>query len=537
MRRKRIFLGSAAGALALCAVAVALSISLAGAHSTPEQATHAAHAGASRTSPAHAAAGSSKPGLLVTVGTPIGSGAVVKPGFVGLSLEESGILPYTGSDPRAINPVLVQLIRNLAPGQRPVLRLGGDSTDWTWWPVSDIAKPGGVRYALTPQWLAVTGALTKELDARVIAGIDLEADNTALANAEANAILSGLGRQTVEAFELGNEPELYSSFTWYVARNGTKVPGRPAGYTETDYTNDFARFSRALPAGVPLAGPATGGKAWLPDLAPFIDLAPRLGLVTVHRYPLQLCFVPPNESIYPTIGNLLASASSTGLAATVVPALELADARGVPLRVDEMNTISCGLEHVVGKSFASGLWVLDSLFAMARVGVDGVNIHTFPGSGSELFSFTEKDGHWRGQVEPEYYGMLMFAQAAPAGSQLLHIGASADSSLQQWATKAPDGQIRVLLINEALSRPALVSVRMPAGAGDASVSLLRAPSIVAQSGVTLGGQSFGSATSTGLLAGKQRLQTLAPRSGLYVVRLPPATAALLTFGSARQTTP
>ena len=41
-----------------------------------------------------------------------------------------------------------QLIRNLAPGQAPDLRIGGDTTDWTWWPVPGVAKPGGIRYSL-----------------------------------------------------------------------------------------------------------------------------------------------------------------------------------------------------------------------------------------------------------------------------------------------------------------------------------------------------------------------------------------------------
>ena len=52
---------------------------------------------------------------------------------------------YAGSDAKAINPVFVQLIRNLSPGQAPNLRIGGDTTDWTWWPVPGMPKPGGVR--------------------------------------------------------------------------------------------------------------------------------------------------------------------------------------------------------------------------------------------------------------------------------------------------------------------------------------------------------------------------------------------------------
>ena len=64
-------------------------------------------------------------------------------GFLGLSLEFRSVEAYAGDDPTALDPVFVQLVRNLAPGQAPVLRIGGDSTDWTWWPTPGIARPPG----------------------------------------------------------------------------------------------------------------------------------------------------------------------------------------------------------------------------------------------------------------------------------------------------------------------------------------------------------------------------------------------------------
>ena len=76
--------------------------------------------------------------------------ARVQPGFLGLSFEVRGIEAYTGFAPRAINPVFEQLVRNLDPGQRPVLRIGGDTGDWSWYPIPHMQRPLGVRYALTP---------------------------------------------------------------------------------------------------------------------------------------------------------------------------------------------------------------------------------------------------------------------------------------------------------------------------------------------------------------------------------------------------
>jgi hypothetical protein len=291
--------------------------------------------------------------------------------------------------------------------------------------------------------------------------------------------------------------------------------------------DDFSTFARALPA-APLAGPTTGSDTWLASLKPFIDGAPRLGVVTVHRYPLQLCFVSPDSPGYPTIPNLLAAASTSQLADSVATDVELAHARGVPLRVDEMNTIGCGIDLPVSQSLASALWALDSLFEMARVHVDGVNIHTFPGSGSQLFTFTRAGGQWLAHVEPEYYGMLMFAQAAPAGSQLLRVASSPGDPLHQWATRDPDGLIHTVLINFQPAHAATVAVRLP-GPGTVTLSMLRAASIGSQSGLTLGDQSFAGETTTGVLVGRSTTALLSPVDGRYVVRVPPATATMLTF--------
>jgi hypothetical protein len=49
--------------------------------------------------------------------------------------------------------------------------------------------------------------------------------------------------------------------------------------------------------------------------------------------------------------------------------------------------------------------------------------------------------------------------------------------------------------------------------------------------VTLGGQSFGPETSTGLLAGSSDLTFAKPVAGRYLVTVPAASAALLTVAA------
>src|ERR1019366_681427 len=247
-----------------------------------------------------------------TVGT-VGRGVVgraIPSGFVGLSTELRSFEDYAGQDPQAINPVFLQLIRNLAPGQRPVLRIGGDSTDWTWFPVAHINRPPGVKYSLDWRWLQVGHAVAQALNARLVLGINLEADSLKVAAGEASAMVGGIGRQWIEALEIGNEPELYGSFSWYRTASGQHVTGRPPGYDFSNFTSDFSSIARVLPPHVVAAGPSTGSPTWEQQLGHFISVEPRLGLVTVHAYPLKHC--TPSDVV--TDAELLSQASSQGLA-------------------------------------------------------------------------------------------------------------------------------------------------------------------------------------------------------------------------------
>ncbi|HTU87920.1 MAG TPA: glycosyl hydrolase family 79 C-terminal domain-containing protein [Solirubrobacteraceae bacterium] len=473
-----------------------------------------------------AAPTAAKGALSLTVGSRT-TGHPIAAGFLGLSLEYSAVEAYAGQDPNAVDPVFAQLIRNLSPGQSPSLRIGGDTTDWTWWPVPGVAKPGGIKYSLNANFAHVTGALARDVNAKLIMGINLEADSAKIAATEARELESQVGPSSIQALELGNEPELYGSFTWYTTKTGLHVKGRPAGYDFADYQGDFSRISAALPK-VPLAGPATGAPKWIPELGAFLPKHPQVKVATLHRYPLQQCYMPAASSKYPSIAHLLAPSASQGLADSVAPYVGVAHARHVSLRIDEMNTVSCGGAPGVSNAFVSALWALDATFQMARVGVDGVNFHTYPGAPYELFNFKRQNGRWQGFVAPEYYGLMMFAQAAPAGSSLLRLSGSL-GSVRAWATRAPDGTIHIVLINDYAGQSRTVAVRI-AGAGQPAVlERLQAKSLSATTGVTLGGQTFGSATKTGMLAGRSTLTNVSQTGGAYVVRVPQGSAAMLTL--------
>ena len=451
-------------------------------------------------------------------------GQPIPSGFVGLSIEIKSLEEYAGTNPSAVNPILLHLIEDIAPEQSPVLRLGGDSTDWSWWPVSSVARPPGVRFTLTPNWLDVAHAVATAVRARLILGVDLEADSRTVAAAEANAMVDRIGRSSVAALELGNEPELYGSFGWYRSASGEAVPGRPRDYDPAAFERDYSSFSARLPD-VRLAGPSSGAPTWLAKLGSFLDAEPRVRLVTVHAYPLKHC----TKAKVVTIPQLLSEQSSHGLAASMAPYVALAAAHHDPLRVDEMNGISCGGTRGVSDTFASALWVLDAMFEMARTGVTGVNIHTVPDGINEILGPDDSGGVQRMRVHPEFYGMMMFAQAAPAGSHLLKLAAAPPPGVKVWATRASDGVVRVVVINKRPAKSQFLRLRIAGAHGAAEVEQLRAPSVHSTGGVTLGGQTFGAETSTGVLAGPAAHDTVAASRGAYPVTVPASSATMLTI--------
>jgi hypothetical protein len=452
------------------------------------------------------------------------AGRVIPRGFLGLSSEVWAIRSFAGDDPNALNPAFLQLVRNLAPGARPVIRLGGDSTDWTWWPVPHTRTPPGIKYTLTPLWVQLAKAFVKATHARLILGIDLEANSRRLASVEAHEVVSGLGASSIEALEIGNEPELYGTFGWYHTPSGQQVPGRPRDYNLTDFESQFSSFATAMPR-VPLAGPSTGGPTWIGELGQFLASEPKVNIATVHAYPLKHC----SASSHVTIGQLLASSSSGGLATELAPVAAIAHRHHVPLRVDEINSVTCGGEPGVSDTYATALWSLDTLFALARAGVDGVNIHTPPRSTNQMFTISQVNGTWEVYVHPNYYGLLMFAQATPPGSRLLRVSGSAAARVSTWATRGRDGKTRVVVINKSTRNPRPVAIKAPAGATTATMELMRAPSITAKTGITIGGRGFGAQTSTGEPAGTPQTPTLERVRHAYRFKLPPASAALVTI--------
>jgi hypothetical protein len=446
--------------------------------------------------------------------------APIAPGFVGVSIDYCSVTNYTGA--RA-NPVLVRLLAGLAP-RRPVIRIGGDGTDAPC-PVggagaTPVAGRGG---GATRRQARAIAALARRLGAKLILGINLRDHSERLARRQAALLLGALESRppfrSLQAIEIGNEPDLYPAY-------GPNVTAVRIGPYFSRYLHDFATWtslSRAVANDptLPVAGPGLGrfGLPWISganagNFSRFVDGPPRPALVTFHTYPL-LGFVQCPSPICPSMQNLLLQRSSGGLAREVAPFVRLAAGKA-PLRADEMNSVTSGGTLGISNTFASALWAADTLFELAGAGVQGVNVHTFSAARYALFSHGHAGG-WR--VHPEYYGLLLFARAAPAGSQLLRvtpslIGNVGAGDVKVWATRGVDGLTRVAVINKdprahtlilrGAGLPVKSTIRLARlSAPGSEYGLAPCPDSFAPTGlcatgaVSFGGRTFGAQTSGG----------------------------------------
>jgi hypothetical protein len=466
--------------------------------------------------------------LVTVTDTPIGP--PVPSGFIGLSLEYTSIGHFTGADAAHINPVLTELVRQLAPGGRPVLRIGGDTSDWGWFPTRHLRRPRGIRFTLGARWLGLTRALAARTGARLILGLNLESASRPLI-AEQIRRFSSLGRRQLAAFELGNEPEVWGAIGWYYPQPNHPVFARRRGYRFADYNREVGRYIALIPGGVTIAGLSTGGPKWWSRTAALLAAHPRIRLVTFHLYPLHECRTNPRGPLTGTIPHLMDPAASRGLGAKVAPYITAAHRHHAQVRIDELNSVSCGGQPGVSDRFAAALWSIDTLFTLASEGADGVNFHTFARAWYRPFWVSRSGGVWQGHVAPLMYGLDFFNRAAPPGSRLVRVGAPTPADLRVWATTGADHHVRVTLIDTSPTRALTVAIKLPHPRLRISVERLRAPSLGAATGVTFGGRFYPDPTLTGHLVGRSVRLKVAPLSrgrGIYVVKLPPASAALLT---------
>jgi hypothetical protein len=520
-RRRRALTASGLG---LGAVVAALSLLFALVTASPEAATpHRVRSTVERTA-------TRRPPIAHTPAAPlhirarvlIDARAPMQPipsSFLGISTEYWA-LPLWAHHLSLLDRVLA-LVRGPGP---LVLRIGGDSADRTFWsPVHEMPE---WAFEVTPAWLREVRTIIRHTGARLILDLNLATATPMIAVRWARVAEAMLPKHSIIGFEIGNEPDLYGTPLWQeVTIDGREIRLAPAQITKSSYAEAFAAYSRALSSvapGVPLLGPAISEPRVNLDWVSQLLASPHPGLkaVTVHRYPYSAC-VPSTSPMYPTISRVLSEAATAGVARSVEGAVQAAHRAGLPLRLSELNSVTCGGVNGVSNTMATALWAPDALFELMHAGVSSASVHVRAHAYNAAFSLRR-----RGLVaHPLLYGMVMFNRMLGSDPRLvsLRLRARQGLHLKAWAVRSGRRTLRVLLINKG-HRSAGVGLTLPAQ-GSATVQRLLAPSVRARRGVTLAGQHLG---ANGQWQGRLALGAISPQRHEYALSVPRYSAALVT---------
>jgi hypothetical protein len=391
-------------------------------------------------------------------------GAPVPRSFAGLSIEYPSAADYFGP-PGDPNHAFIELLRTLGAGGAgtPTIRLGGNSGDQTWWNPDGRARLAGIETDITPTWLSMLRSVNEGSGAHFVLGGNLALADPANAVGYVQGAVAGLAPGAVDAYEIGNEPDLYERPATFNAGGLTitRIQHRPVGYDIPKYLADVDGYVGALNAARAEGWPAlaVGGfarHAWQVQAPAVLDhVGTAAKFFEGHGYPLNRCRakrVPADRwrrALLGSVGQLPVS-RMTRLVRDV-------RSHGVKVRVSELNSATCGGAQHVSDSFASALWGADILFGLAEARVAGVHFHTWSRAWYSPVDFSGGTP----RVRPLLYGMLLFDRTVQNDARLLRVSQRRADPLKVWATKDSNATVRVAVINKDPRRAAVVRLKRP----------------------------------------------------------------------------
>jgi hypothetical protein len=458
----------------------------------------------------------SSPAAVPTVTATIDPAQLGKPTpyhFLGFSMDSTVTDTYVGNGTSA-DPILVNLINNFTPYNGvPVLR-----------PAASPATPTSSN--ISAKFLAALILLKRATNAPLIVTIGLSTYNPTYAANVAASVTGAIGNGKEIEFELGNEPD-------QLVHQGD----RSSSYTFSDYLQEYEGYEAAVSPYIPgrfAAGMASGSTSWdsANDAAFLAAQSGTLGTITSHEYPLSAC--DGTSSI--NIAHLLSDNISNAFLRRFQPIVAAAAPYGIPVRAGEMNSVSCSGLSGVSNTFASSLWLLDSLFELQESGASGMNLYT--GSTTSGTPDLPYNGFYvngtQVQVRPVYYGMLMFAEAIQhsAGQIPVTTTRTGTQNVKIWGTEDRDHVARIIIIEKDLddsSQTVAINLGSHVSAIGQLVRLQTTSSagLSATDQVYLHGQTFDE-TTDGHLVGKPVTSPVLPVDGKYTVDVPDGSAAMLT---------
>ena len=429
--------------------------------------------------PASAAASSAA--SVITIGTAT-TGTALTASSAGLSFEA-----YDLTLPGFASGDLAAYLDTLSPSS--VIRVGGNTVDETFWTSTGESAPSWSMGTVTPADLTALGQLAKASGWKVILGVNLKEYDPARAANEALYAQQALG-SSLEAVEIGNEPDLYSQYE-----------SDPAQYL-VDFSAYVSAIEQAAP-GVPIEGTDAAGAPNGSFQQSFVTAqqqrsAPDIVELTNHYYPL----VSSTCGGSPTIAEMLGTTARDDETSEADEAVAAAKKLNLPAVIDESNNVVCEGQAGVSNVYAAALWEIDDQLDLAREGVSGDYMHgtvELCGSAKPLYMYytplcapTAADAS-AGLLaaQPEYYGLAALRDVGTG--QFLSLSNPVWADVRAYAVKHANGTMTVVLDDvDDPSTTGATTVQLDLGAsyGWASqVSLTASGGLTATAGITLGGQS------------------------------------------------
>jgi hypothetical protein len=382
-----------------------------------------------------------------------GAGAV-GPAFVGLSYEKRYLaVPCFAPG----NAHLLGLFRGLGAG---LLRIGGDSVDRTQWTPQGAGRISG---QVAPPDVDALAGFVRGCGWRVLYGVNLATSTPEAAADEVAYAAAALGA-SLYGIELGNEPDLYGDYYF------------PHWRLE-DFEARWQRFRHAILERTPevrFTGPADA--AHVSDWSvPFAAYAHgQIALLTQHYYR------GGGRSPSATIATLLSPDST--LTAELAELAEAARHNGVSFRLAETNSFFSGGAPGVSDRYATALWVIDLLFAVASAAGAGANLH---GGGSGYTPIADANGAVR-EARPVYYGLLLFTLAGE-GKVLECSLSAAGLNATAYAVQRADGALSIVVVNKEAAQTLSLGIDCGRKVSAASLLALTGPAADAASGMRIQG--------------------------------------------------
>jgi hypothetical protein len=387
-------------------------------------------------------------------------------GLVGLSLEASEL---ARGDFRERG--LAAYLTTLGPGG--VIRVGGNSSDATFWTSTGEKAPSWSHGTITPASLTPLASVARASGWTVILGVNLKHRDPVRAADEARHASQILG-STLQAIEIGNEPNQY--------------------YTSTSaYFADFEKYAVAIRKAVPgvrLVGPdpGYGHEPFLAAFAANESAHPDIAEITNHHYPLSAC-----DGRHNTIPKLLSTASVQNENAAAAATVDAGKRLRVPAAITETNSVTCSGTKGVSDVYAAALWALDYTLLLADAGIVSADFHgSLSGCGtySPLCATSTGLG-----AQPVFYGLLAATLVGPG--QFAAVTNQDPATIRAYAVLSGTRLTLVLdnVADPAHNGPTTVAVNLGRPYRQGRQFLLAtsaAAGLAAKTGITLGGHGVAS---------------------------------------------